>query len=307
MKACVTGGAGFIGSHLVERLLREGHEVVVLDDLSTGRREHLDAGVSRLRVQVGDVRDASAVAEAVAGADVVFHLAAIASVARSVDDPELVSDVNLQGTIRVLEACRAGGVRRFVLASSSAVYGEGQALPIREDAELRPASPYAASKLAAEAYAAAYAGSYPVETVSLRFFNVYGPRQPLDGQYGAVIPLFIEAMRSGREPVLHGDGSQTRDFTYVEDVVDAIVRAGSTDDLPPGPCNLGAGVETAVRALADEIAQLVDYAGPVRESAPRSGDLRHSVACCERIEQWLGWRAATSLREGLRATIAVGA
>jgi len=227
MRTCVTGGAGFIGSNLVDRLVRDGHEVAVLDNLSTGRRENLEAVEGDVRFFEGDLRDPAVVAQAVRGCEAVFHLAALAAVARSIDDPQEVTDVNVGGTLNLLMAARDAGARRVVFASSSSVYGDTPTLPKVETMPTSPRSPYAASKVAGEALLMAFHAAYGLEGVALRYFNVYGPRQSPDSQYAAVIPLFVAAMSEGRPPTIHGDGEQTRDFTFVADVVDAVVRAAT--------------------------------------------------------------------------------
>ena len=234
MKTCVTGGAGFIGSNLVERLVGDGHQVVVLDDLSTGRLENLTPWRGQITFIQGDLRDPAAVSTAVKGCEVVFHQAALASVARSVADPEQVTAVNVGGTLNVLQASRAAGVRRVVFASSSSVYGDTPTLPKVETMPVRAMSPYAASKAAGEAYLSAFASVYDIETVALRYFNVYGPRQAPDSQYAAVVPLFIDAMLEGKLPTVHGDGEQTRDFTFVGDVVEVLMRAAVRPEPPRG-------------------------------------------------------------------------
>jgi UDP-glucose 4-epimerase len=308
MKACVTGGAGFIGSHLVDRLLEDGHEVVVLDDLSTGRRSNLSralsGGTSRsIRFLEGDVRDPRAARSAVEGAEVVFHHAALAAVARSVENPVEVTEVNVMGTLRLLQACVDARVRRVVFASSSSVYGDAPTLPKREDMALSPRSPYAATKAAGEALVSAFAASYGLEGVSLRYFNVYGPRQSPRSQYAAVVPLFVEAALAGRAPVVHGDGLQTRDFTYVADVVEANLAAARAP-AASGPVNVGGGARTSVLALLETVARETGWKGRPVHEAPRPGDVRDSLADLARAETRLGWRPATPLAEGVARAVA---
>ncbi len=303
MQVCVTGGAGFIGSHLVERLVRDGARVVVLDDLSEGRESNLDAVRRRIDLRVGDVREADHVASAVHGAGVVYHLAALASVERSVQQPELVASVNLGGTMNVLHAARQGGTRRLVFASSSSVYGDTPCLPKHEDLPPRPLSPYAASKAGAEAFAQAYRGTWGFETAILRFFNVYGPRQLAGSPYAGVVPTFVRACLDGRPLLLHGDGRQTRDFTYVADVVDALVLAADAPQAIEGPINVAAGRRRTLLDLVDALAAATGRR-PLLESGPtRTGDIRDSEADNGRARERLGWTPATSLEEGLRLTV----
>ncbi len=301
MKMCVTGGAGFIGSHLVDRLLEEGHEVVVLDDFSTGRRENLAAAADRVRVVRGDVRDRAALDDALAGADVVFHQAALAAVQRSLDDPRTVTDVNLSGTLAVLLAARDLGARRVVFASSSSVYGDTPVLPKVETMPTSPRSPYAASKAAAESYLLAFHASFGLETVALRYFNVYGPRQSARSRYAAVVPLFFEAMSEGRAPTIHGDGLQTRDFSYVADTVDAVVRAASAPDAAGRILNVGGGGEpVSILDLARIVAEVVGFEGAPVHGPARAGDVRDSHADTTLARSLLGWAPRTTLGEGVR-------
>jgi UDP-glucose 4-epimerase len=307
MRVLITGGAGFIGSHLTRRLLAAGHEVQVLDDLSTGRRENVSgaaAGVpGALAFTEGDIRDADLVARLAQGAEVVFHQAALASVERSVAQPRLVAEVNVSGTLCVLEAARRARVRRVVFASSSSVYGEGAALPTHEDTPLSPCSPYAATKAGGEALFQAYQQTYGLETVSLRYFNVYGPRQPMDGAYAAVIPAFIEACLAGRPLPIQGDGHQTRDFTFVGDLCDAVLLAAEAPAAVAGPINIGAGRSVSILELAQAIGAACGSAPRIEHCAPRTGDVRDSLASVTRVRERLGWTPRTSLAQGLKATV----
>jgi nucleoside-diphosphate-sugar epimerase len=299
VKAVVTGGAGFIGSHLVERLVADGHRVVVLDNFLTGRVEHLAAVDGRVDVQRGDIRDRAALDRACAGAEVVFHLAALTSVAGSVDEPLEVADVNVTGTVHVLRAAAAARVRRVVFASSSSVYGDTPTLPKREDMEALPRSPYAASKLAGESFLWSFQACFGVEGAALRFFNVYGPRQSPRARYAAAVPRFVTATLAGRPPVLHGDGRQTRDFTYVTDVADAVVRAATAPRAGEGPVNIGGGEAVAIADLAAVVAVATGFRGRPTHVGPRAGDVRDSVADLTRARERLGWVPATSLAEGV--------
>jgi UDP-glucose 4-epimerase len=299
MKTCVTGGAGFIGSALVDRLVELGHEVTVLDNLSTGRRENLSLSANRIRFVEGDVRDRSAVDRAVEGAEVVYHQAALAAVARSVENPAEVTDVNVGGTLQVLVASRDAGVRRVVFASSSSVYGDTPSLPKTETMPLKPLSPYAASKAAGEAYVSAFQGSYGLEGVVLRYFNVYGERQSPRSRYAAVVPRFLEAMLAGRPPVIYGDGRQTRDFTYVGDLVEALVASATAPGATKGAINLGGGLRVAISTLAAVIADAVGFRGGAVHEAARVGDVRDSLADIRRAQSALGWWPRTSLHDGV--------
>jgi nucleoside-diphosphate-sugar epimerase len=307
MKTLVTGGAGFIGSHLVGRLVAEGHGVVVFDNLVTGRLENLAPWRDAIEFVRGDLRDPEALAVASRGAEVVYHQAALGSVVRSVEDPREVMDVNVTGTLNVLLAARDAGVRRVVFASSSSVYGDTPTLPKTESMPTNPRSPYAASKVSGEALVAAFQAAYGLEGVVFRYFNVYGERQSARSLYAAVVPRFVDEMSAGRAPVVYGDGEQTRDFTYVGDVVDALLlAAGSGPEALLGPINLGAGGRVSILDLARRIGEEVRFGGrPVHEAA-RPGDVRHSLADIARARQALGWTPRTPLAEGIRRTVAAG-
>ncbi len=299
MRVCVTGGAGFIGSTLVDRLLADGHDVSVLDDFSTGLRENLAAARSSIDLVEGDLRDPTAIARAVAGCEVVYHQAALAAVARSVERPEEVTEVNVLGTLRLLVAARDAGCRRVVFASSSSVYGDTPALPKREAMPLSPRSPYAASKAAGEAYLTAFQATYGLETVSLRYFNVYGPRQSPRSAYAAVVPLFVDALRRGQPATVNGDGEQTRDFTYVEDVVDALIRAATAPGATEGPMNLGGGRRVSIRELLSIVADELGVEPSSRHVPARVGDVRDSLADISEARIRLGWTPSTELRTGI--------
>jgi UDP-glucose 4-epimerase len=301
MKACVTGGAGFIGSNLVDRLVADGHEVTVLDNLATGSLANLRQTLPHVRFLEADLRDPAAVADAVTGCEVVFHQGALAAVARSVVNPVEVTEVNLGGTLNVLVAARDAGVRRVVFASSSSVYGNTPTLPKTETMPLLPLSPYAASKAGGEAYLAAWHATYGLETVSLRYFNVYGPRQSPRSLYAAVVPRFLEAVARGEAPVIYGDGQQTRDFTWVGDVVDALLRAADAPGaVGAGPINLGGGERVTIAALAELVANVFAWKGRPRIEPARVGDVRHSLADIRRARQALGWTPTTRLADGVQ-------
>jgi len=299
----VTGGAGFIGSHVVEALVERGERVRVLDDLSTGRRENLAAVAGQVDLVVGDVRDLAAVSQAAAGVDVFVHLAAVASVQVSVENPRLALEVNVTGTLNVLEAARSVGARRFVLASSAAVYGDHTALPLKEELAHRPLSPYAMSKAAGEGLCLAYTASYGLPTVALRFFNIYGPRQDPRSPYSGVISIFVERMRQELPPVIFGDGRQTRDFVYVKDLVEAILLAGEREEAVGGVLNIAGGRETTVLQLAATLNQVLGTDLTPTFGPPRSGEVRYSRGDARRAQEKLGWQATTGLLDGLRALV----
>ena len=300
----VTGGAGFIGSHLVHRLLADGFRVRVVDNLATGSRANLAEVADRVEFVEGDLQDPAVAERAVDGADVAYHLAALGSVPRSVKDAWGSHDANVNATVRLLEACRAAGVRRVVYSSSSSVYGDTPTLPKTEDVEPLPRSPYAASKLSGEQYVLAYARGGLVEGVALRYFNVFGPRQSPNGPYAAIIPLVMQAARDGTPITLFGDGEQTRDFTYVDNVVDAnrLAADGPRERVNGQPCNVGAGGRTSLRALVRMAGEVASADIPVQLGPPRPGDVRDSLAGLERAERVLGYRPRVQLAEGLART-----
>ena len=300
----VTGGAGFIGSHIATRLAEMGQPVRVVDNLSTGSRANLAHLDGRVEFIEGDLCDERTAARAVEGVDVVFHVAALPSVPRSLADPWGSHDANVNATVRLLQAAHGAGVRRVVVSSSSSVYGDTPTLPKVEDVEPRPRSPYAASKLAAEQYVLAYARAGLVEGVALRYFNVFGPRQSPDSQYAAVIPLFFRAALTGMTAVIFGDGLQTRDFTYVANVVDAnLLAATAPADRASGyPVNVGAGERTSINQLLDLIEQVTGRSVKREHRAPRAGDVRDSLASLERATDRIGYRPDVRLVDGLRRT-----
>lgn len=305
MNVLVTGGAGFIGSNLVEALVSSGNEVRILDDASTGSLDNLEGFEPAPEVVVRDIRDREAVGEAVRGVEVVYHLAALPSVARSVADPLGTHQVNVDGTLNVLQAARRGGVRRVVYASSSSVYGDTPRLPKDEEMPLSPQSPYAASKAAGEGYCRAFARVYGLETVSLRFFNVFGPRQDPSSEYAAVIPRFIHRMLAGTAPEIFGDGGQSRDFTYVANVVEALQLAAAAGPLAVGQAlNVGCGSRTTLLELVSILNGLLETSLVPTFSAPRAGDVRHSHADISQAERLLGYRPGVSVQDGLAGTVA---
>jgi nucleoside-diphosphate-sugar epimerase len=302
MRWLVTGAAGFIGSHLCRRLVAEGHDVVALDDLSEGRAENL-AGTA-VRLEVADVRDVDAVLAAARGCSCILHHAAMKSVERSVREPQAFDDVNVRGTVNVLEAAREVGAR-VVFASSSSIYGDQERFPVTEDMEPRPRSPYAATKLAGEAYCRAWWEGMRVPTISLRYFNVYGPGQDPASEYAAVIPRFIVACLIGARPTIYGDGEQSRDFTYIDDVVEANVRAAMAPERAFGRVfNIAGGREptSIVRLLALIAAQSGRDVDPINAPA-REGDIRRSEADVSAARAVIGHEPRFDIEEGLRRTV----
>jgi len=306
MRYLVTGGAGFIGSHLVEHLVTSRHEVVVLDDFSSGARENLAAVAHRVRIVTGSVADAKACAEAMRGVHFVLHHAALTSVVGSVADPVAADRVNVAGTVAVLHAAREVGVRRVVLAGSTAVYGDTPQLPNRETTLPRPLSPYAASKLAAEAYCQAFHASYGLETVVLRYFNVFGPRQDPDSPYAAVVPRFILAALQGEPPLIFGDGEQTRDFTHVANVAQANMLActAPAERVAGEVYNIGCGGSVTINEVWDRIQQALGISLPARHAPARAGEVRDSQAGIEKAARELGYRPSVDFGAGLRLTVA---
>jgi UDP-glucose 4-epimerase len=301
MKVVVTGGAGFIGSNLVRALLEQGDDVRVLDNFSTGSRANLE-GLPAEIVE-GELRSYERVHNAMRGAEVVYHLGALGSVPRSVQDPLTSSAVNVEGTLNVLLAARDEGVRRVVFSSSTSVYGSSASLPTREESPPDPISPYGVAKLAAERYCIAFSRVYEAfETVVLRYFNVFGPRQSPSSQYAAAVPLFIAAVAAGRPVTINGDGEQSRDFTYVANVVAATIAAASADGANGRAFNVAAGAPASVNHVADAIGEILGK--PVEKvfAPPRPGDIRDSWADLSAAREVLGYEPSVSLDEGLRLT-----
>ena len=293
----VTGGAGFIGSHLAETLMSRGRRVRIVDNFSTGRRAILPKGAELVE---GDVNEAAA--EAFRGASVVYHLAALPSVPRSVKQPLESHHATARGTLAALEAAERGGVKRLVFASSSSVYGDTPTLPKHERMSPQPLSPYAAAKLAGEHYAASWSAMGRLDTVSCRFFNVYGPRQDPDSPYAAVIPIFLRLLREGKRMRVYGDGGQTRDFTFVSDVVEGLIRAGSAPGVSGRVYNLAGGRPVSVLDMGKELARLCGRPADFEFLPARAGDIRDSFADVEAARRDLGFTAAVPLNEGLSRT-----
>lgn len=308
MKYLVTGGAGFIGSHIVEALLEQGHSVRVLDNFSTGKRENLDALTQRfdgkqLEILEGDVRDASRVGDAVRGVNITFHEAAFVSVPQSMDEPQNCFDVNISGTSLLLDAARKAGVSRAVVASSAAVYGESEALPLLEETPLQPKSPYAVSKRVNEMYAELFTNSFGFEVAALRYFNVYGPRQRPDSMYAAAVPIFARRLLDTKPVTIFGDGGQTRDLINVHDIVRANLLASEHPKAAGQVFNICTGVETRLLDLLDVLYELLPHS-PTHEFAPaRPGDIYRSVGSPQKAADVMGFRAGVSLADGLKEVI----
>ena len=302
MKYLVTGGAGFIGSNIVETLLKRGDQPRVLDDFSTGRYENLAAFKTDTEIIKGDIRDYGTVEKAVAGMDFVLHQAALPSVPRSVADPLTSNAVNIDGTLNVLEASRQAGVKKFVMASSSSVYGESEELPTHEDMIPGPLSPYAVSKLAGEHYSQVFYHLYGLPTVCLRYFNVFGPRQDPGGDYAAVIPKFIAALKDGKQPTVYGDGEQSRDFTYIDNTVDGNIMAAENPDIAGVVVNCACGSQFTLNELLDRLRKIIGVETEAIYEAPRPGDIKHSFAAIKKISKF-GFKPTVSFDEGLRRTV----
>ncbi|HEX9839526.1 MAG TPA: SDR family NAD(P)-dependent oxidoreductase [Anaerolineales bacterium] len=308
MKYLVTGGAGFIGSHIVHSLLEQGASVRVLDNFSTGKRENLEGLIrqfngNQLEVLEGDLRDASRVEESVRGIEVIFHEAAFVSVPQSMEEPQTCFDVNITGTSLLFDAARRAGVRRAVVASSAAVYGESDALPLVEETPLQPRSPYAVSKRVDEMYAELFSGSFGFEVVALRYFNVYGPRQRPDSMYAAAVPIFARRLLDNKPVTVFGDGGQTRDLINVHDVVRANLVASEHPYAAGKVFNICTGVETRILDLLDVMYELLPNAPEPEFAAPRAGDIYRSVGSSQKAAQVMGFHAQVSLVDGLKETI----
>jgi UDP-glucose 4-epimerase len=302
VKALVTGGAGFIGSHVTERLLREGYDVRVLDNFSTGRRENLLEIAGDVELVEGDIQSYESAHAAVRGCDVVVHQAALPSVPRSVQDPLTSNASNVIGTLNVLLAARDSDVGRVIYASSSSVYGPDETLPKSEDLPAAPISPYAVAKLAGEGYCRSFWQVYGLETVALRYFNVFGPRQDPLSQYAAVIPSFIDAFLTDQAPTVYGDGTQTRDFTYIGNVVEGTMLALRAEDVAGKVFNIACGEQVSVNRLIEELRAITGKEIEPLYAPGRPGEVVHSHADVSRAERELGYRPAIGLEEGLRLT-----
>ena len=299
----VTGGAGFIGSHVVEALLAQHHQVRVLDDLSTGTRENLAQARDRIEFLKGDIRDARLVAQACQGIEYVIHEAAWRSVPKSMHDPVGYTEVNVVGTVNLLEASVKAKVRRVVCVSSSSVYGETTEMPLREDQPARPISPYAASKLADELFCGLFHRAFGIETVSVRYFNVFGPRQSLENEYAVVIPKFIVCLLRKEPPPVYGDGTQSRDFTYVDNVVEGSIAASQVPGVSGEVFNIALGERQTLLKLLDELSKIIGVSVKPKFLPPRAGDVKHTYADSSKAERLLKWKGRISFVEGLKRTV----
>lgn len=304
MRVLVTGGGGFIGAHLVDHFLEAGHEVRVLDNFATGRRENLVPVLDAVELVEGDIQSYERAHNAVRGCEVVVHAAALPSVPRSVQDPLTSNAANVVGTLNVLLAARDSGVRRVVFASSSSVYGASRELPKHEEMPALPMSPYAVAKLAGEGYCRSFFQVYGLETVALRYFNVFGPRQDPLSQYAAVIPNFITAFLDERQPMIYGDGNQSRDFTYVANVVEGTSLALEAQGVEGKVFNIACGERISLNDLVLELRSITGRDLAARHEAERPGDVKHSLADISRAKEQLGYRPMISFAEGLTRTLA---
>jgi UDP-glucose 4-epimerase len=304
-KYLITGVAGFIGSNIAHSLIALGEEVRGIDDLSHGQRENLDGIAAKFDFRHADITDDAALQSACSGMDYVLHQAARGSVPRSMADPVGSNHANVVGTVKVLEAARAAGVRRVVFASSSSVYGDTPVLPKREDMACAPISPYAVSKYAGELYGQSFSKVLGLETVSLRYFNVFGPRQHPTSQYAAVIPRFVRAMLRGEQPVIFGDGKQSRDFTYIDNVVSANLLAcnAPADKVSGRVFNIAAGKSFSLNELYAQLQGMIGYPKPASHSPARGGDVRDSLAETAQAQQAMGYKILVDFKEGLRRTV----
>jgi UDP-N-acetylglucosamine/UDP-N-acetyl-alpha-D-glucosaminouronate 4-epimerase len=304
MHALVTGGGGFIGSHLVDALLAAGVKTRVLDNFATGRRANLAHVAGEIEIVEGDIQSYERVSKAVKGCDAVFHQAALPSVPRSIQDPLTSNATNVIGTLNVLLAARDHDVRRVVYASSSSVYGATPQLPKHEDLPAVPISPYASAKLAGEHYARSFHHVYGLETVALRYFNVFGPRQDPLSEYAAVIPRFVTCLAAGEPPIIYGNGEQSRDFTYVENVTRANLLAISSDMGAGRVYNIACGEQITLNRLLEALQETIGSDVKATHAAPRPGDVKHSVADISRARAELGYRPAVGFHDGLARTVA---
>lgn len=303
MKFLVTGGAGFIGSNIAEELLRRGHTVRIIDNFSTGKISHIKTFKDRIEIVRGDIREMKDLRKAVKGMDYVLHQAALRSVPRSVDDPLSTNDVNVTGTLQLLMAAREAGVKRVVYASSSSAYGDSQILPQKETHTPGPISPYAVAKLAAEHYCRVYAKTFGLETVSLRYFNVFGPRQDPDSKYAAVIPRFIESALKGEPLEMHGDGKQSRDFTYIANVVDANILAALTPGVSGEVFNIACNESNSVMDIARNIEKQLGIKLKFNMQPARKGDVRRTCADICKAKKMLKYKPTIKFPEGIERTV----
>ena len=302
-KVLVTGGAGFIGSHIADALLKEGKHVRILDSFITGKRENLKDVQNDIELIEGDVRDHECVRKSARGCQWIFHQAALRSVPKSVDNPALTNDINISGTLTALVAAREENVQRFVYASSSSVYGETDVVPEKEDAAPNPVSPYAVSKLAGEHYCRAFSHIHGLYTISLRYFNVFGPRQDPESLYSAVVPKFIQQAMRGEPYEIHGDGLQSRDFTYISNVVDANLSAARSTGIRGEYFNVACGTTTSIMGIAEAISKLMNKPVLLNHTPIRAGDVRITHADVSKAKKLMNCAAEINLENGLKQTI----
>lgn len=300
----VTGGAGFIGSNIVEELVNSGEEVTVLDNLSTGYKKNIEPFLDKINFIQGDIRDIESVKKSLKDVDYVLHQAAMASVPRSIDNPILVNDVNINGTLNILEEARKAKVKCFVYAASSSAYGDSEVSPKREDLTPSPLSPYAVSKLVGEYYCSVYSTIFGLPTVSLRYFNVFGPRQDPNSQYAAVVPIFISKLLNNKKPEIFGDGNQSRDFTYVKNVVKANILASKSAGTASGEMvNVACGDKCTVNDLFRNISNYIGSDIEPVYSPPRAGDVKHSLADISKAKNIINYSVEESFEESIRKTV----
>lgn len=302
-KYLVTGGAGFIGSHIVDELVKRGKEVVVVDNFITGNRENLKQVMNDIELVEGDIRDLNLMQDLCGKCDYVLHQAALRSVPRSVDDPVSTNDVNITGMLNLLIAARDNNIKKFVYASSSSAYGDTEALPKEETQRPLPISPYAVSKLTGEHYCRAFSHTFGLETVSLRYFNVFGPRQSPESKYAAVVPIFIKQAREDKPLTVHGDGKQSRDFTYVKNVANANLLAVEADNVSGEVFNIACNNRYSVLDVANEILKNLGKEVPFEYQPPRPGDVRHTQADISKAEKLLDHKIEVDFKEGMKKTV----
>ncbi len=299
----VTGGAGFIGSNIVYELVKRGHRVKVIDNFVAGKRENLEDILDKIKLIEGDIRDLGLLRKIIKGCNYVLHQAALRSVPKSMNDPISYSEVNVRGTLNVLIASQEAKVKRVIYASSSSVYGDSRQLPQNERQNPQPISPYAATKLAGEHYCKVFSKAYGLETVSLRYFNVFGPKQSLESEYAVVIPKFITSMLKDERPPIHGDGKQTRDFTYIENVAEANLRAATCKGVSGEVLNVACGKSYSVLELVKFLNQILNKNIEPYFTAPRPGDVKHTLADTTKMKKLLGLNPKVDFVEGLKKTV----
>ncbi len=303
MKYLITGGSGFIGSNIAHHLLEKGEQVRILDNLSTGRIENIEPIIDQVEFIEGDIRDLWTVTQAVKGVDYILHQAALPSVPRSVENPLTSNEVNLNGLLNVLYAAREAKVKKVVLASSSSVYGESEVLPKHEAMTPSPLSPYAITKLTGEYYLKVFWELYKLPTVSIRYFNIFGPRQDPKSDYAAVIPKFITLMKQGKKPTVYGDGLQSRDFTYVQNAIEANILAATSDEMVGDSFNVACGAQFTLNDLIDKLKVILKVDVEAIYADERAGDIKHSYADIDKIKK-LGYKGEIDFDEGLKRTVA---